>query len=82
MATGQNKPVVVTKTAKPIRSVGDVWENLNTLDAAAIDDAQDIQRTRARIQINHQRLEMIRLALKAGVLSGAQLALPVEAAKA
>lgn len=64
-----------TEKFKPIKTVADVWENLNLLDLECANKAVDVARIRVRVQINRQRVDLIKTAVRAGVLKGNQLQL-------
>lgn len=59
----------------PVKTVTDVWELLNHLDDVVVDEGSDLKRVKERVQINRQRIELIKIAVRAGALKSDQLKL-------
>lgn len=68
----------IAGTASPVRTVKDVWDVLNDLDMAVVDDRSDLKRIRERVQINRQRIDLIKVAVRAGALKSSQLKLTAQ----
>lgn len=70
------KKIVSTPVPHRIENPSDLWEHYNVIDAESYSSTEEISRLRIRVQNNRQRLDFVKMLVRAGVLKGDRLMLP------
>lgn len=67
---------VITRPVKPIKTGVDLWHSFDYIDQLLEDKRVDIKRAVVKVQNNRQRIDFLKLAVRAGALKQEMLALP------